>query len=188
MSRPAVTVPKVKRVGWAGSPAQLSAEQHRRLSRLVDALIPAGGGFPAASEAGVVDDFIARWLGEPASQSTDMPSPECFIGTLDSLTVLDGASDTEISDLVSTMVSSESEFIRCLIELTYYGYYSRADVVREIGRQLPGAGDYRLAPQPEGYRTAPQIWAMPTRQRGTYTPTFAVTRVVQIDGGHDRSR
>jgi hypothetical protein len=43
-------------------PAGLGGEERRLLARLADVLIPAGSGFPAASEAGVAGEGLDRVL------------------------------------------------------------------------------------------------------------------------------
>ena len=123
------------------------SESERRLLALVlDRLVPADGGFPAAGALGValhVEGVVAA-------------APDTRRLFLYGLALIDRAGPGEFSALTGAerdavlrdVESSQPDFFRALLRHCYGGYYSHPEVIRRLGIEAE-------PPQPRGYHLDP---------------------------------
>lgn len=151
------------------------------LAAFADTLIPPGEGFPAPSEARIVEDFMERYVA-----SGDEPvlyAPGVTLADVAALAAALGdgfatAAEDERVAAVSALESGEAELFARLQSLVYAGYYSRPRVRAAIAANLEAGRDFRGAPQPYGYDDVIEQWdesRLP--KRGSYVKTDEVTRV-----------
>lgn len=166
--------------GWAPH-LRFSAGRADVLGAVADTLVPAGEGFPAPSEAGVVA-FLGRYV-TPSGQD---PRWYPFVGEDDLVAHVDGlgssfgnGSEAERVEALRTLERQEPEFFTRLRDLVYQAYYSRPEVVAAINRELPAGRDYRVSPQPFGYLDTIADWDedLLARVEGDYLRTEDVVRV-----------
>ena len=117
--------------------SKLSPQERKLLDGILDVLIPQNPtrGIPGAGELGVADFLI-----ECAAKD------ESFDVAIRML--LERASDGNIEDVRRIETEASDAFAR-LLEQSYKGYYSRADI-----RAKFGVGAH--PPHPEGYKVAPE--------------------------------
>jgi hypothetical protein len=149
--------PHPSRPGYYGQ--TLSARTRDAATLVVDTLIPEGDGYPAASEAAVVDYIEARC--SPADVSLLKELCEPALDSVDPVAYLAG------------LETSRPEEFTWLLQFTYHGYYSSNLVLAALNRQ---GYDYHGAPQPFGYGidTEPPV---PGARRGTFIKTSEVKNV-----------
>jgi hypothetical protein len=170
--------------GLGGEPAAspLSEEHVKKLHWLVDVLVPPENGFPAPSSTTLVEDFFPRYVSRDVDDLSTSRSPVRFPGIsraglarlLDAVSV-DALSQSgqEAEALVRGVAEDFPEEFAGLLALTYYGYYSRPQVVEHLRRALPGGKYYQLSPQPYGYAEIMEDWPsdmLPPPERAHYTP------------------
>lgn len=159
----------------------LSADERHTLEAALDALLPAGGSFPAPSSTGIIDDFITRRL----DPSGNLPVPYPGL-TADDLKAILRRLDAV--DMTAALQQLETEFpvaFKGLWALAVYGYYSRPETIEAIQRDHAPA--YHGAPLPLGYEHTIAPWNSddplqnPRQPRGSYIPTEAVRRVQSLE-------
>jgi Gluconate 2-dehydrogenase subunit 3 len=155
--------------------------QRAVLEAVADQLIPAGDGFPAPSEAGVLA-FMARYIapaGEPAKWYP-------FLEEADVKRRLDelgegfrNAGDDGQIETLRGLERDEHEFFSRIRDLVYHAYYSRPLVVLAINKNLAAGRDLRVSPQPYGYSDTIIDWddELLARVHGTYKRTEDVVRL-----------
>lgn len=170
--------------GWLPSVA-FSQGQTDVLNAVADELIPGGDGFPAPSEVDIVG-FFARYVAPAGEESKWYPflQEDAFKGRLDTLgrQFIDASPEGRVQAL-RTIETDDSEFFMRVRDVTYYGYYSRPEVIRAIRSNLPAGKDYRNSPQPFGYSDSIIDWddELLSRVRGTYIRTEDVRPAVLPD-------
>jgi hypothetical protein len=159
-------------------PWTLSDKERRTLEAALDALLPAGGSFPAPSGTGIIDDFIIPRL-EPAG-ALPVPYPGLTADDLKAILLRLTGND----DMTAALERLEAGFpvaFKGLWALAVYGYYSRPEAIEAIQRDHAPA--YHGAPLPLGYEHAIEPWdpddplQNPRQPRGSYIPTNAVQRI-----------
>jgi hypothetical protein len=126
--------------------AETFSATERELLRLVlDRLVPAGGGFPAAGDLG-----IATYLEQVAGATP--AARRLFVEGLRQIAMAGarrqpagfaGLSGEEQDDVLRGLERERPEFFEVLVRQTYSGYYSHGTVLRLLGVDGP--------PQPRGY-------------------------------------
>ena len=173
----------------ANSEWTLSGEERSTLERVLDALLPPTGSFPIPSRTNLIDEFILKRVPEVDERGALYPG-------LDStrlkalLSALAGVQD--MAAALSSLQRERPAQFQSLWSLAVYGYYSRAETIEAIQRDLAPA--YHGAPLPIGYAGVMAPWdaedplQMPRSPRGTYMPTDQVTRVdlsrLDVERGH----
>lgn len=154
----AVSLPHPSSPGYYGQ--RFSEATRRALATVVDVLIPAGDGYPAASDAGVVDYVQARC----SAQDAEMVGALC----------VPAAEAADVQAHLEALELSEPEAFAWLLQFAYHGYYASSLV---IGTLNVKGYDYHGAPQPFGY-VVDEVPPTPSGSRGSYIPTEEVRRVV----------
>lgn len=124
------------------------------LATLLDALLPGGEGFPAASAAGIAATVRAR-LGRDAETRL--------------------AAALLVTDTAAGLERERPALFDLFRRVAYLAYYEAPDVIAAI--RATGI-DYRGAPQPRGYDLAPFDPATdaPTHQHGRWKTTAETER------------
>lgn len=117
--------------------SELSPQERKLLDGILDVLIPRNParGIPGAGELGVTD-FLIECAAKDESFNVAIRM------------ILERASDGTIED-VRRIETGDSDAFARLLEQSYKGYYSRADI-----RAKFGVGAH--PPHPEGYEVAPE--------------------------------
>jgi|GEM_PF-5018428 len=174
------------RVGGNPEPIKFSAKQEAILKAVADQIIPPGGGFPAPSEVGVVEDFMARYVTPSGQEAKWYP----FVAEKDFKSAVDALGDGFLSadankkvEVLKRLEVDSTAFFTQLRDMVYFGYYSRPAVVRAIQENLEAGRDYHGPPQPYGYLTVTEKWddSMIPRGRGGYTKTKDI-KPVKLEG------
>lgn len=134
----------------------------RALGAVADVMIPGNQDYPSASAAGV-GEFIATHV-----SGADLEQLEALLATLD-------ASDLGSEAVERWLAELEGEDAFVLLRwYVYAGYYASPLVTHAMN--LRGI-DYHGPPQPLGYRIEVEP-PRPEHDRGSYTPTEEVRRVI----------
>jgi hypothetical protein len=164
--------------GWLPS-IRLNELQTAVLNAAADELIPGSDGFPAPSDVDVIS-FITRYVAPSGQEPKWYP----FLGEDDVKARLDalgdgfaGAAPEQRVRLLQELEHDEPEFFGRLRDVVYHAYYSRAEVVHAINRNLTAGRDYRTTPLPYGYSDVMDDWddELLGRVRGSYKRTEDVT-------------
>lgn len=148
------------------------------LERVLDALLPPAGSFPAPSATGVIDDFILRHVPPPVPAHVPYPWVDSD-GLKAVLNRLAGAED--MTTALRQLETERPGDFNVLWRLAVFGYYSRRATIAAIARDHAAA--YHGAPLPLGYDHAIAPWdrddphQSPREPRGSYTRTQDVRRV-----------
>lgn len=160
-----------------------TGDQIAVLRTVVDHLIPTVEPFPAPSSLDLVEDFITRYVAPGGSQPRFFPylNEETLAGFADQLgkAFLD-ADEASRTERLKELETGQTELFMKVVSLTYYGYYSRPEVVSVVRRHLPGGRDFHGPPQPYGYLDTILDWDQapaPPKDRGSYTRTDEVSRL-----------
>lgn len=139
----------------------LDAATAALLGAFADTLIPPGGGFPAPSEARIVEDFICRYVAAESAETVYPPAvTEGDLATLGAAlgAGFAGAAAAQRTDTVAVLEAERPELFGRLRMLVYAGYYSRPPVRAAIASELEAGRDYRGAPLPYGYDDVIEDW------------------------------
>ena len=176
--------PERPRLGGLAVPVTFTDSQAAVINAVADTMIPPGRGFPAPSEVDVVD-FFGRYLAPSGTRAVHYPFAEedAFKAKLDGLgdafVHADGASRT---DTLGRLEQDDEEFFGQLRALTYYGYYSMAEVTLAIRKNVPAGKDYHGPPQPYGYLGTTEPWDDTTlATRGGTADYIATEDVRRVD-------
>ncbi|MGA7670626.1 MAG: hypothetical protein WBW04_09400 [Nitrolancea sp.] len=162
----------------ANSAWSLSVEERSTLERVLDALLPPTGSFPLPSQTNMIDEFILKRIPEVDERGSLYPGLDssrlkALLGEL--------AGDPDMTESLSMLQNENPTQFQAVLSLAVYGYYSRAETITAIQRDLAPA--YHGAPLPLGYAGAMAPWdandplQMPRSPRGSYVPTNQVKRV-----------
>lgn len=156
----------------------LSETERRTLEQVLDALLPPAGSFPSPSQTDLIDQFILERV--PASDEQQSLYPGLDVPRLKALLAhLEYAEP--MTDALSRLEQEQPATFQSIWRLAVYGYYSRAETINAIQRDLAPA--YHGAPLPLGYSDAMQRWdasdplQMPRSPRGSFVASGEVKRV-----------
>ncbi len=174
----------------ASSEWSLSDDERRTLEQVLDALLPASGSFPPPSQTDLIDQFIMARV--PASDERQALYPGLDAPRLKSL-LARLAHAQNVTDALAHLEREQPGMFQSIWRLAVYGYYSRAETIAAIQRDLAPA--YHGAPLPLGYSAAMAPWdggdplQMPRSPRGSFIPTDQVKRVdvTKLDAEGGRS-
>ena len=167
-----------------GNQIAIAFSDHERevLHAICDEIIPAGRGFPAPSEVGVVDEFFTRYIAPSGSTIAQFPNAteDLFKTALATFGQEFATKDRagRVADL-ARLEAEQPEFFGQLRALTYAGYYSRVAVILALQRNHDAGRDYRGPPQPYGYEETTLDWddMLPPKSQAGYTATTAIKRI-----------
>jgi hypothetical protein len=157
---------------------ELTASERRTLERVLDALLPPEGSFPAPSTSDVIDGFIMRRV--VAEGVGPVPYPGIDSAGLKGILAMLGEGPDVVESLQRFDAERPADFL-ALWQLVVYGYYSRPEVIHAIQTDL--ACEYHGAPLPLGYAHVLTSWdashplEMPRQPVGSYIETDQVRRV-----------
>jgi hypothetical protein len=146
----------------------MAIDENEALVGLMDALLPGGAGFPAASATGMAALLAARLRHADAALPGRLAA---------SLAAAEAPKDSAAwHDAAAKLQASEPELFDELRKYAYLTYYEQPDVIAAI-RAL--GFRYNDAPLPAGYPDEPFDVAKdaPRHARGRWVPTDAVQRV-----------
>lgn len=138
---------------------KFNEKTRQAVSVVVDALIPEGDGYPAASAAGVVRYLEERCSPEDAALLEELCVP--------------AAAAADVTQHLTQLEESSPEQFTWLMQFTYHGYYSSNLVLATLNSK---GYDYHGAPQPFGYRVTADP-PVPSERRGSYIKTNEVKHV-----------
>lgn len=166
----------------------LSDDERSVLEQVLDALLPPTGSFPLPSQTDLIDQFIMARV--PAWDERQSLYPGLDAPRLKSL-LAHLAHVQNVTDALAHLEREQPEMFQSIWRLAVYGYYSRAETIAAIQRDLAPA--YHGAPLPLGYSGAMAPWdagdplQMPRSPRGSYIPTAGVKPVavikLDVEGG-----
>lgn len=172
------------RLGGNAKLIRFNDKQVAILKAAADQIIPPGGGFPAPSAVGVVEDFMGRYITPRGEEPKYFP----FAAEDDFKAAVDRLGDEFLSadpakqvEILKRIEQESPTFFTQLRDLVYYGYYSRPQVIRAINENLEAGRDYHGPPQPYGYLHAVEKWDESTfpRGRGKHIRTEDVKPVIE---------
>lgn len=171
------------RLGGLASPIAFDDLETAVIEALANTMIPAQGGFPAASDVEIVD-FFGRYTTPTGFRAKHYPYLEedllkAWLTRLgDDFVKAD--SDTQ-TQAVLRLEKDDGEFFAQLRSLVYYGYYSANAVTAAIQQLIPAGRDYHGPPLPYGYLHCIEDWdevTLSTSGQGAgYVATEDVVRV-----------
>jgi hypothetical protein len=176
--------PLKPRMGGNARRIVFTAAETAVLERAADHLIPPGAGFPAPSEVGVLE-FIAAYVTPSGQEVTHFPfaGEDAFRAGVAALG--EGFVAADEADQIQALKQVEADspdFFGMLLNLVYYGYYSRPEVAKAIRQTLEAGRDYQAAPQPYGYREVIEDWPDELIERARTRGSFAKTEeIVGLD-------
>jgi hypothetical protein len=119
------------------------------LRRVLDRLIPAGGGFPAAGELGIgahLEQVAAATAGA-RRRFVEGLRQIAMAGERDHPDGFAALAGDEQDAVLRRIEGEQPAFFEALVNQTYSGYYSHPTVLRLLGMDGP--------PQPRGHRVEP---------------------------------
>nr|AAZ78236.1 unknown [Mycolicibacterium austroafricanum] len=171
------------RLGGLVAPVAFDELEAAVIDALADTMIPAEGGFPAASDVGIVD-FFGRYTTPTGFRAKHFPYLEedklksALAGLGEEFVNADTDTRTQA---VLRLEKDDEEFFAQVRSLVYYGYYSANAVTVAIHQQIPAGRDYHGPPLPYGYLHCIEDWdeaALSTSGQGSgYVATDDVVRV-----------
>ncbi|MGE2836025.1 gluconate 2-dehydrogenase subunit 3 family protein [Mycobacterium sp. SMC-4] len=171
------------RLGGLIAPVAFGELESAVIKALADTMIPAEGGFPAASEVGIVD-FFGRYTTPTGFRAKHFPYLEEDKLKAALARLGDGFvnADTDArTQAVLRLEKDEEEFFAQVRSLVYYGYYSANEVTTAIAQHIEAGRDYHGPPLPYGYLHCIEDWdeaALSTAGQGSgYIATEDVVRV-----------
>lgn len=172
------------RLGGLLHPITFDEQQTAVLNAVADTLVPAGAGYPAPSEVGVVD-FVGRYLTPSGYKNKHYPfaSEDAFKAGLDGLgqEFVDADADGRRS-AIAALEEAEDALFDQLRSFVYYGYYSRPEVTLALRKNMPAARDYHGPPLPYGYLSCIEPWDETTLDgAGRGSKHLATDEVKRVD-------
>jgi len=152
-----IFLPHPSQPGFYGE--RFDAPTRTAVAIVVDTLIPEGDGYPAASQAGVVDYLESRC----SPQDVEVLASMC----------LPAAAADDVEAHLSALELAEPDAFLWLKQFVYHGYYGSNLVIGVLNSK---GYDYHGAPQPFGYAIEAEQ-PIPQAKRGNYIPTQEVRRV-----------
>jgi hypothetical protein len=156
----------------------LTDDERTTLGQALDALLPPSGSFPRPSQTGIIDQFILKRVPVEDAEGRLYPALDALaLGRL--LAELRGASD--MTTALARLEETQPAAFKSFWSLAVYGYYSQAETIEAIQRDLAPA--YHGAPLPLGYAHAMERWdpndplQLPRHPHGSFIPTDQVKRV-----------
>ena len=122
----------------------------RLLARVLNRLLPAGEGFPAAGDLGVgayVEDAVGR---DPAQRRLFLEGLGAVAATCHARhgKAFEDAAERDQDDVLREIQAVRPDFFDGLLVHAYSGYYSTPEIVRLLGLEV-------WPPQPRGHHLAP---------------------------------
>ena len=141
---------------------RLSGDTAKALGAVADIMIPEGEGYPAASEARVVD-FVEAHLDPGEHDRLEKLLKDVDAGNRE-------GTENWLRELERASPGDSFAFLRLYIYCAYYSSPRVLATLRDRGY------DYHGAPQPHGYKIKADP-PVPTEHRGSYIPTEKVKNV-----------
>ena len=119
--------------------SDITAKDRELIGELADVIVPAGAGFPSASEAAV----HTKWIDRGVKARPDLYEPLMGLARL--------CAHEPAAEVIDRLVQEDPEFIEPVIELVLACYYMAPKVRKLLGYRgqtatpiLPGETDYYL--------------------------------------------
>ncbi len=133
-----------------GASAFFTEPQRELMLHVLNRIVPAGDGFPAAGDLDVVDYLdavVSPSAGLKRSYSEGL-ARIAIAGDEDGLAGFTGLPDDRKDDVLRRVESALPEFFESLVKQTYNGYYTNPTVLELLGPEV-------RPPQPLGHDVEP---------------------------------